>query len=142
MLDRYCVSCHNEELNTASFRLDNVDLTKIADHGDVWEKVIHKLRTEEMPPIDRPQPATGARHALLAHLVTTLDDAASATPNPGRPAVHRLNRSEYANAVREILGLEIDVQSLLPTDGADFGFDNIADSLNVTPMLLERYIFG
>ncbi|MDK1021408.1 MAG: DUF1592 domain-containing protein [Candidatus Hydrogenedentes bacterium] len=142
MLERYCVSCHNESLNTANFRLDNVDLAHVAERGEVWEKVVHKLRVGEMPPADRPQPSKGAHEALLSWLVTSLDEAAAAAPNPGRPAVHRLNRAEYANAIRDLLALEIDSHSLLPTDGADFGFDNIADSLIVSPMLLERYIMA
>ncbi len=140
LIDRYCVSCHNEELNTASFRLDNIDLAHVSENGEIWEKVIHKLRTEEMPPIDRPQPSKGARRALLSHLATTLDEVATTDPDPGRPAVHRLNRSEYANAVRDLLALEIDSHDFLPSNGADFGFDNIADSLNLSPMLLERYM--
>ena len=142
LIDRYCVTCHNEELNTASLRLDNVDVGHVTENGALWEKAIHKLRTGEMPPADRPQPSRGARKALLSHLVTTLDDAAAESPNPGRPAVHRLNRSEYANAIRDLLALEIDSHDYLPTDGADFGFDNIADSLNVSPMLLERYMMA
>ena len=140
LIDRYCISCHNEEMNTASFRLDNVDLAHVSENGEIWEKVIHKLRTEEMPPIDRPQPSKGARKALLSHLATTLDAVAIKDPDPGRPAVHRLNRSEYANAIRDLLALEIDSHEFLPSNGADFGFDNIADSLNLSPMLLERYM--
>ena len=142
LIERYCVTCHNEELNTGSFRLDNVDLAHVTEHGDLWEKVIHKLRVGEMPPADRPQPSKGAHKALLSWLVTSLDTVAATAPNPGRPAVHRLNRAEYANAIRDFLALDIDSHSLLPTDGADFGFDNIADSLTLSPMLLERYIMA
>ncbi|MFP6617401.1 MAG: DUF1592 domain-containing protein, partial [Candidatus Hydrogenedentota bacterium] len=142
LIERYCVTCHNEELKTGNFRLDDVDLAHVSERGDVWEKVVHKLRSGEMPPSDRPQPSKGAHEALLSWLVTSLDDAAAADPNPGRPAVHRLNRAEYANAIYDLLGLEIDSHALLPTDGTDFGFDNIADSLNVSPMLLERYIMA
>lgn len=142
IIDRYCITCHNEELKTGSLRLDNVDLARVAENGELWEKVIHKLRTKEMPPLDRPQPSKGARKALLTHLVTTLDDAAKTSPNPGRPAVHRLNRTEYTNAIRDLLGLEIDGALFLSADGSDFGFDNIADSLNLTPMMMERYMFA
>ena len=142
LIESYCVECHNEELKTANLRLDNVDLARISEHGEVWEKVVQKLRTGAMPPADRPQLSPRARDAMLSWLVTTLDDSAAAAPNPGRPAVHRLNRAEYANAIRDLLALEIDSRSLLPTDGVDFGFDNIADSLNVSPMLLERYMMA
>jgi hypothetical protein len=142
ILDRYCVTCHNETLKTGNLRLDNVDLNHIAQDGELWEKVIQKLRTNSMPPADKPQPPKGANDEFLSLLVTTLDEEAAENPNPGRPAVHRLNRSEYANAIRDLLGLEIDSREFLPTDGSDFGFDNIADSLNVSPMLLERYIMA
>ncbi len=140
LLDRYCVTCHNEELNTGSLRLDNIDIAHVTENGEIWEKVIHKLIAREMPPSDKPQPSKGAHNALLAHLVTTLDDAAVASPNPGRPAVHRLNNTEYTHAVRDLLALEINTDELLPTGATDFGFDNIADSLNMSPMLLERYM--
>ncbi|MFP6584249.1 MAG: DUF1592 domain-containing protein [Candidatus Hydrogenedentota bacterium] len=142
VIDRYCVSCHNADLKTGNFQLDNVDLAQAGEHGDVWEKVVQKLRTGAMPPKDKPQPAKGARDAVLSWLVTTLDDASAVNPDPGRPGVYRLNRSEYQNAVRDLLDLEIDSRALLPTDGTDYGFDNIADSLNVSPMLLERYIMA
>ncbi len=142
LIDRYCVTCHNEELNTASFRLDNVDVSQVLEDGALWEKVIHKLTVEEMPPADKPQPSKGAHRALLSHLVTTLDTAAVASPNPGHPAVHRLNRTEYANAIRDLLGLEIDASLFVSADGSDFGFDNIADSLTLTPMMMERYMFA
>jgi len=142
VLERYCISCHNEELNTGNLRLDNIDIAHVSDNPQIWEKVVHKLRADEMPPSDRPQPPKGARKAVLAWLITSLDDAAAIAPNPGKPAVHRLNRAEYANTVRDVLGLEVDTRDLLPTDGADFGFDNIADSLNFSPMLMERYMMA
>lgn len=142
VVNRYCVTCHNEELMTGSLRLDNVDLANVVENGEVWEKVIHKLRTEEMPPTDQPQPPKGARNALLTYLVNTLDESAAHSPNPGRPAVHRLNRAEYTNAIRDLLGLEIDPELYISADGADFGFDNIADSLNLTPLMMERYMFA
>jgi hypothetical protein len=140
LLDRYCVTCHNEELNTGSFRLDNVDLAQVAENGAIWEKVIQKLSVGEMPPPDKPQLSKGAHNAFLSHLVTTLDGVAAASPNPGRPGAHRLNRTEYTNAIRDLLGLEIDGSMFLSGDSPDFGFDNIADSLKLTPMMLGRYI--
>ena len=140
LIDRYCGSCHNERRNTAGLDLDAIDLANVSHDAQVWEKVVHKLRTGDMPPPQRRQPSTSTRRALLLWLVTSLDTAAAAAPNPGRPAVHRLNRAEYANAIRDLLAIQIDSRSLLPADGADFGFDNIADSLNVSPLLLERYM--
>ena len=142
LVDRYCVTCHNEELNTGNFRLDNVDVAHVPDGAEAWEKVVHKLRMGEMPPADKPQLSKGARESLLSWLVTSLDQAAAIDPNPGRSAVHRLNRAEYGNAIRDFLALEIDSRSLLPTDGVDFGFDNIAASLKFSPMLLERYMMA
>lgn len=142
ILDRYCVSCHNETLKTGNLRLDNIDLNHLPSNGEIWEKVIQKLRTDSMPPSDKPQPPKGARDGMLSWLIESMDQEAMTNPNPGRPAVHRLNRSEYENTIRDLLGLEIDSREFLPTDGSDFGFDNIADSLNVSPMLLERYIMA
>lgn len=140
LIDRYCGACHNEELETASLRLDTIDIANVSEDAEVWESVVHKLRTGVMPPPDKPQPPSGARSALLSWLVTSLDEASAADPNPGQPAIHRLNRAEYTNAIRDLLALEIDSRSFFPADGGDFGFDNIADSLTVSPMLLERYM--
>jgi len=142
VIDRYCVSCHNETLKTGNLTLDTLDLNHIARDAEVWEKVIQKLRTSSMPPPDKPQPPQAAVESMMGWLIDTLDEEASINPNPGKPAVHRLNRSEYANAIRDLFNLEIDPKELLPTDGSDFGFDNIADSLNMSPMLLERYIMA
>jgi hypothetical protein len=142
VLERYCISCHNEELKTGNMSLDHVDIAAVTDDPAIWEKVVHKLRTDEMPPKDKPQPPEGARKAILSWLITSLDEAAAVSPTPGKPAVHRLNRAEYANAIRDMLGLEVDTHELLPTDGSDFGFDNIADSLNFSPMLMERYMMA
>ncbi len=142
VIDRYCVTCHNEELKTGNLRLDDVDLSRVVEDGALWEKVIHKLTAEEMPPADKPQPSKGAHRALLSHLVTTLDAASEASPNPGRPAVHRLNRTEYANSIYDLLGLEIDPSLFVSEDESSFGFDNVADALNLTPMMMERYMFA
>ena len=141
VLDRYCVDCHNTQLRTANLALDTVTLDPIAADADVWEKVLQKLETRAMPPPGRrarPEPAI--YEAFASWLESALDRAAAEAPDPGRPAVHRLNRTEYANAVRDLLGLEIDAPSLLPADDLSFGFDNNADRLNVSPALMERYV--
>ena len=141
VLDRYCVDCHNTQLRTANLALDTVTLDPIAADADVWEKVLQRLETRAMPPPGRrarPEPAI--YEAFASWLESALDRAAAEAPDPGRPAVHRLNRTEYANAVRDLLGLEIDAPSLLPADDLSFGFDNNADRLNVSPALMERYV--
>ena len=141
VLDRYCVACHNARLRTANLVLDTVAFDPIAADADVWEKVLLKLETRAMPPPERrarPQPAT--YEAFASWLEAALDRAAAEAPDPGRPAIHRLNRTEYTNAVRDLLALEIDAASLLPADDLSFGFDNNADRLNVSPALMERYV--
>ena len=140
-LRRYCISCHNERTRTADLLLDQVDIAQVARDPDVWEKVVRKLRTGLMPPDGRPRPDAATYASLVAHLETQLDRAAEAAPDPGWPAqVHRLNRAEYANAVRDLLGLEVDVRALLPGDDSGYGFDNIADVLTVSPGLMSRYL--
>jgi hypothetical protein len=136
----YCVTCHNEKLKTGGLALDRPDLSDVAAHADVWEKVIRKVRTGMMPPAGVPRPSPAERDALLSSLVVTLDEAARATPDPGRPLVHRLNRAEYANAIRDLLALDIDAAALLPPDDSSAGFDNNADVLGVSPVLLESYL--
>ena len=141
VLDEYCVTCHNARLRTAGLELDTADPGDVASGAEVWEKVVRTLRTGAMPPPGRPQPDRAIRTQLVSWLDTTLDRAAVARPNPGRPAIHRLNRTEYVNAVRDLLGLVIDGRSLLPGDNADVhGFDNNADILSVSPVLMERYL--
>ncbi|HEY7336092.1 MAG TPA: DUF1592 domain-containing protein [Bryobacteraceae bacterium] len=139
-LDEYCVTCHNATLKTAGLALDKMDLARVAENADVWEKVIRKVRVGMMPPTDAPHPDDTTRRALVAWLQTTLDRVAAAKPNPGRPLAHRLNRAEYANAIRDLLSLEVDSASLLPPDDSAYGFDNIADVLGSSPVLLERYL--
>src|SRR5262245_52087266 len=136
----YCVTCHNDKLKTGGLVLDRPELADVAAHADVWEKVIRKVRTGMMPPAGAPRPDADARAALLSSLVTTLDQAARVKPNPGRPLVHRLNRAEYANAIRDLLALDVDVSTLLPPDDSSAGFDNNADVLGVSPVLLESYL--
>ena len=141
LLDTYCVACHNHTLKTAGLELDRLDASRVAEHSDVWEKVVTKLRTAEMPPPGRPRPDAAASRAVADALEQQLDAAAAANPHPGRVPVHRLNRTEYANAIRDLLGLEIDARTLLSSDEADQeGFDNVASVLSVSPVLLENYL--
>jgi hypothetical protein len=139
-IDRYCVTCHNQRLKTADLTLDTLDLAKIAQTPDTWEKVLRKLRTGTMPPQPARRPDHATYQELIRFLEGELDRAAAATPNPGRPVLHRLNRAEYANAIRDVLALDVDAASLLPPDDSAYGFDNISDVLGVSPSLQERYL--
>src|SRR6266540_1351080 len=141
ILNKYCVTCHNSRLKTAGLELDSLDASRVADHAQQWEKIVTKLRTGEMPPPGRPRPDGETYRAVAGALERDLDAAAAATPQPGRVPVHRLNRSEYTNAIRDLLGLEIDGRALLSSDEADQeGFDNVASVLSVSPALLENYL--
>ena len=141
VLDQYCVTCHNQRLKTAGLMLDTADLSQAGMSAELWEKVLRKVRSGEMPPPGRPRPDAATYATLTAFLEKSLDDAAAAKPYPGRVAVHRLNRTEYRNAVRDLLGLEIDSKTLLSADEADQeGFDNVASILSVSPVLLESYL--
>ena len=144
LLDRHCVTCHNDRTLTAELSLQDLDLQDVGENAaevEVWEKVVRKLRTRAMPPPGRPRPTEPEYERVATRLETALDAAAAADLNPGRrPAVHRLNRAEYTNAIRDLLALEIDGRSLLPADDSGYGFDNIADVLSVSPMLTERYL--
>jgi hypothetical protein len=141
LLGAYCVTCHNSRLKTAGLMLDTLDVEHVAGHEEVWEKVAAKLRTHEMPPPGRPRPDAAAYSAMTAAIEGRLDAAASASLNPGRVAVHRLNRAEYTAAIRDLLGLEVDAKALLSADEADQeGFDNVASVLSVSPLLLENYL--
>jgi mono/diheme cytochrome c family protein len=143
VIQGYCVVCHNGELKTASLELDKANISDPAKDAVVWEKVVRKLRMGAMPPQGLPRPDKATYQGLIDYLETTLDRDAAAHLNPGRPAVHRLNRTEYANAIRDLLGLDtsaIDITSLLPTDDAGYGFDNIGDVLTVSPLLMEGYL--
>jgi uncharacterized protein DUF1592/uncharacterized protein DUF1588/uncharacterized protein DUF1585/uncharacterized protein DUF1587/uncharacterized protein DUF1595 len=141
LLDKYCVGCHNEKrkATAANLALDQIDATRIGDHPQIWEKVVAKLRSREMPPGGAPRPDAPTYHAAINALETALDRAAAAKPNPGRIAVHRLNRAQYGNAIRDLLGLEVDTQTLLRPDETGYGFDNIADVLTISPGLMDEY---
>jgi mono/diheme cytochrome c family protein len=141
ILKTYCVTCHNDRLKAAGLQLDSLDITHIADNTQQWEKIVTKLRTGEMPPPGRPRPDAATYREVAAALESELDAAAAAKPPPGRVPVHRLNRTEYTNAIRDLLGLEIDGRALLSSDEADQeGFDNVASVLSVSPALLENYL--
>ena len=140
VIDRYCVGCHNERTKAGGLTLDKLDLSNVAAGAEAWEKVVRKVRVGMMPPPGASKPDPGARQALVSWLSTELDRAAAAHPNPGRGLIHRLNRTEYANAVRDLLTLDVDPSSMLPPDDSAYGFDNIADALGVSPVLLERYL--
>jgi mono/diheme cytochrome c family protein len=141
LLDRYCVTCHNQRLATAGLALDTLDLARVGDRPDVWEKAVRKLHAREMPPPGAPRPDGTTLDRAVAWLERALDQAALARPNPGRVAVHRLNRAEYTNAIRDLLGLELDPRTLLLSDEPDQqSFDNLASVLSVSPALLENYL--
>ena len=141
LLNQYCVTCHNERLRTADLTLDTADINRVPEGQVVWEKVVRKLRTGAMPPAGMPRPSPAAYDALASYLEKELDQAAAAQPNPGDlPAFHRMNRAEYANAIRDLLAVEIDAEALLPADDSGKGFDNLADLLPVSPLLTERYM--
>jgi hypothetical protein len=142
-LDRYCVTCHNDKLQTGSLTLATSAGQPGAGRGEVWEKVIRKLRTGAMPPAGASRPEKSAAEAFLSSVEQALDRASAVHPNPGRPmALHRLNRTEYYNAVRDLFDVELNAEdtALLPTDDSSYGFDNIADVLGMPPLLLERYL--
>src|SRR5688572_14310889 len=140
IVDRYCVTCHNQRTKTSDLALDGVDITTPSANGEIWENVVRRLRTRSMPPQGMPRPDDATYEALATYLEKDLDKSAAAKPNPGRPLIRRLNRNEYANSVRDLIALDVDVASLLPPDDSAFGFDNISDLLGTSPALLERYL--
>jgi len=145
-LTRYCVTCHNDRLKTAGLVIDATKITDAASSAEQWEKVIRKLRTASMPPAGAPRPEAATYDSLAGYLETQLDRAAAAHPQLGKlPLVHRLTRTEYQNAIRDLLGVEalpreIRVDFLLPADNISSGFDNIADLLFISPVTFERYL--
>ncbi len=134
------MECHNDRLKTAALALDTLDLAKIAANPEVWEKVVKKLRGRMMPPLGRRRPDDNTYNSVVTYLEKSLDAAAASNPNPGRTATfRRLNRSEYQNAIRDLLAVDVDVTPLLPKDDASYGFDNVGVS-NLSATLLERYL--
>jgi mono/diheme cytochrome c family protein len=139
-LDRYCAACHNERLKTGGVSLVQVDLSSPGGQAEFWEKVVRKLHTGVMPPPNMPQPSEADRRAILRWLETSLDAASAAKLNPGRTeTLRRLNRTEYQNAIRDLLALDIDAAALLPADESGHGFDNVNVG-DLSPTLLNRYI--
>ena len=140
VLTTYCLTCHNERAKVGGLVLDTADLADIPAKADVWEKVIRKVRAGMMPPVGLPRPDAATLDSLVGHLETTIDRAALASPVLRRAAMHRLNRAEYANAIRDLFALQVDASTLLPPDEEAYGFDNNALVLNVSPALMERYL--
>ena len=140
LIEKHCLSCHNDNLRTAGVSLQELDPADVAGSPAIWEKVLRKVSSGEMPPDGAPAPEAAARAEFVARLAKALDRAAAVAPNPGRAPAHRLNRAEYGNAVRDLLALDIDVSAMLPGDDSGYGFDNIADVLSLSPALLERYL--
>ena len=143
MVNKYCVTCHNEKSKTpagAPLILDKANLKDPGADAAVWERVVKKLGVGAMPPRNSPTPGTEELNSFRSTLIASLDAAAAKNTNPGRYVLHRLNRTEYANAIRDLLDVKIDPAEYLPSDGGDFGFDNIATALTTSPLLLERYL--
>ena len=141
LLKRYCQGCHNGRVLAGRLALDTLDVAAVGTEAAAWEKVVRKLRAGVMPPAGMPRPDEPALDRFVSYLETALDAAAAAHPNPGRTeALHRLNRTEYRHAIRDLLALDIDVADFLPADSASYGFDNIAGALTVSQSLLERYL--
>jgi hypothetical protein len=142
VLDKYCVTCHSERLRTSGLVLEGIDVANPAAHADVWERVLTKLHARSMPPAGMPRPDVAVYDAMASSLEASIDRAWAANPNPGRiAAVHRLNRVEYNNAIRDLFALDVDVTSKLPGDEtADGSFDNFADVLSISTAHLERYL--
>jgi cytochrome c5 len=143
MVAKYCVGCHNTRNPlpaAAPLALDKVNFTDPGADALTWERVVKKLGVGAMPPQGSPTPGAAELNKFRASLIASLDASAAKKNNPGEYVIHRLNRLEYQNAVRDLLGVTIDVTDMLPSDGGDFGFDNIATALNTSPLLLERYL--
>jgi mono/diheme cytochrome c family protein len=140
LFDSYCVTCHNQRVKTAGLALDTVDLSDLSNSAEVLEKAVRKLRGGMMPPPGARRPDQASVDAVVASLERALDQAAASRPNPGRVALHRLNRAEYANAIEDLLALHVEPAALLPKDDEADGFDNVASVLTVSPSFLDQYI--
>jgi Protein of unknown function (DUF1592)/Protein of unknown function (DUF1588)/Protein of unknown function (DUF1587)/Protein of unknown function (DUF1585)/Protein of unknown function (DUF1595)/Cytochrome C oxidase, cbb3-type, subunit III len=139
-IQKYCQGCHNDRVKSGTLSLEQLDPAQAAASPETWEKVIRKLRAGMMPPAGAPRPERTAIDEFVGHLSNSLDQYAAKHPDPGMVGLHRLNRAEYGNAVRDLLAVNVDVSTLLPSDDSSEGFDNIADALGVSPALLERYV--
>ena len=140
VLTQYCITCHNQKLKTGGLELDKLDLQNVGLQAETWERVVRKVRAGMMPPAGARRPDRATLDGLAGAVEAALDRAAEAHPNPGRTPLHRMNRAEYANAIRDLIAVDADPTTLLPADDSSNGFDNIADVLGVSPALLERYV--
>ncbi|HJT88363.1 MAG TPA: DUF1592 domain-containing protein [Bryobacteraceae bacterium] len=140
LVNQYCVVCHNDRLKTGGLSLEKLDPGRPAEAAETWEKVVHKVRAGMMPPSGARRPDRAALDGFAGKIEAGIDQAAAARPNPGSTGLHRLNRTEYTNAIRDLLALDVDASTLLPADDSSEGFDNLADALSVSPALLERYV--
>jgi cytochrome c551/c552 len=140
LINQYCVTCHNQRAKTGGLALDTISLSNIPAGAETWEKVVRKIRGGQMPPAGMPRPPQAALDGLVAHLETSIDKAALASPVLRHSAIHRLNRTEYGNAMRDLFALDVDVSALLPPDEEAYGFDNNATVLNISTSLMERYL--
>ncbi|HET7607566.1 MAG TPA: DUF1587 domain-containing protein, partial [Gammaproteobacteria bacterium] len=140
VLDRYCVGCHNDPERAGDVSFESLDREDLGSHAEVWEAAVRKLRTGLMPPLGEPRPERAVLDAFAASLEKGLDAASARAPNPGTRPLARLNRTEYANAIRDLLAYDASaIASTLPPDAAVAGFDNNAEGLSVSPTLLEGY---
>ena len=139
-VSKYCQGCHNNSAKAGGLSLQQLDPSQVSSSPETWEKVIRKLRSGMMPPSGAPRPERAAIDEFAGRLEASLDKSAALHPNPGNVGLHRLNRAEYGNAVRDLLGVNVDVSTLLPSDDSSEGFDNIAAALGISPALLERYV--
>ncbi len=140
LVNRYCATCHNERLRTADLLLDQANVEQAGEDAAVWERAVRKLRARQMPPSGAPRPDQETLDGFITYLETGLDQAAAANPNPGPSVAHRINRAEYTNAVRDLLGVEVNGSEILPADDSGLGFDNLAELLTVSPLLMDRYM--
>ncbi|HEY4362462.1 MAG TPA: DUF1592 domain-containing protein [Bryobacteraceae bacterium] len=139
LITKYCAGCHNDKTKSGSFSLEKLNPAAAGDRPQDWEKVVRKVRAGMMPPSGMPRPQRTDLDAFAGRIETSLDRAAAQHPDPGRPGLHRLNRTEYANVIRDLLDLDVDVSTLLPADDSSEGFDNVAEALAISPALVERY---
>src|SRR5262245_48571632 len=140
LVNRYCVTCHNDKAKTGGLVLEKLDADHPAANSELWERVIRKVRAGLMPPAGAPRPDRAALENFRAALENAIDQAELSKPNPGVTALHRLNRTEYANAIRDLLAVDVDVATILPADDSSEGLDNIAEVLGTSPALIERYV--
>lgn len=140
VINQYCVTCHNDQLKTAGLSLTSVNADNIGEGAELWEKILRKIKVKTMPPAGMPRPDVATYDEFAKFLETELDGHARNNPLPGRPAMRRINRTEYTNVIRDLLAVEIDEESLLPQDDSMYGFDNIGSVLTLSPVLTEQYI--